>query len=191
MAELEPLLPGQLGRTILDRDYDKALHRAEDALNERESGGEPSEPESDHMKSMHDKPAPEMVMTLGPDQRDRQWVSEATGWPWKWMNDRWYHRWGQAGPWTQTPVGYVPSYGPFKEHTAQPLTWRGWAVPAIQEVLAEHGWFPKGTRSMYPSCRCDHVMDDMTDWVEHVAPLIADRIACDPQRAIDALKEES
>jgi hypothetical protein len=50
-------------------------------------------------------------------------------------------------------------------------------VPAILEVLAENAPLDD---------------DDMSwaDWREHVANIIADRIACDPQRAIEALRNE-
>ena len=57
----------------------------------------------------------------------------------------------------------------------EPLTWEGWSVPAILEVLAEN--MPIDG-------------DNAGDWREDVAPLIAKRIACDPIRAIAALSQK-
>lgn len=70
--------------------------------------------------------------------------------------------------------------------------WLAWAVPAIQEALADH--IPRrsvATGRIY----CEHggmIADedyqDQQEWREHVAPLIAQRIGCDPPRAIQALQ---
>lgn len=68
------------------------------------------------------------------------------------------------------------------------LTWSGWAVPAILEVLAE--WHPWEQQDGTWQCSvdfADHDFADLGEWREHVAPLIAERIACDPSKAIAAL----
>lgn len=54
------------------------------------------------------------------------------------------------------------------------LDWEGWAVPAILEVLSENRYTHLGP--VY-----------WDDWSDDVAPIIAERIACDPARAITAL----
>jgi hypothetical protein len=132
--------------------------------------------------SVHDdqgealEPAPRTVNSLGPDERDARWVS-GVGTQWKWDNGRWWHTepYGVAGIWIAAPYGYTPNASsPYTEATAQPLTFRGWAVPAILEVLAEAGDVP--------------ALRTYDQWCEDIAPLIADRIACDPQRAIVALR---
>jgi hypothetical protein len=87
---------------------------------------------------------PRTVNSLGPDERDARWVS-GVGTQWKWDNGRWWHTepYGVAGIWIAAPYGYTPNAsGPYTEATAQPLTFRGWAVPAILEVLAEAGDVP-------------------------------------------------
>jgi hypothetical protein len=71
--------------------------------------------------------------------------------------------------------------------------WTAWAVPAICEVLAEHVmswhveriecWSQDGTHD------CGRWFQDQQEWREHVAPLIARRIGCDPSRAIAALQD--
>lgn len=73
---------------------------------------------------------------------------------------------------------------------AEPLTWLGWAVPAILDVLAEHQ--PRERQST-GDVHCLHgdselVCHDYGDWSEHVADLIAERLGCDPARAIAALE---
>jgi hypothetical protein len=70
-----------------------------------------------------------------------------------------------------------------------PLTWEGWAVPAIQEVLAEH-WFRYASHDSIgwqAHCGCGHRPLDQQDWRDHVSPIITARIACDPVRAAAAL----
>lgn len=81
----------------------------------------------------------------------------------------------------------LPDFGHDVDAPA-PVDWHGWAVPAILEVLAEH-----------PYCRIDdfdsgcgcpaiaNIDQSRDEWAEHVAPIIADRIGCDLQRAIAAL----
>jgi hypothetical protein len=117
-------------------------------------------------------------MSLGPDEQDREWVAY-TGSHWRYEAGKWWRSSpDDAGKWWPTSPGFIPiTSGPYTEHTAQSLTWRGWAVPAILEVLAENAPLDD---------------DDMSwaDWREHVANIIADRIACDPQRAIEALRNE-
>lgn len=67
------------------------------------------------------------------------------------------------------------------------LDWLGWATPAIQEVLAEH-MFTHGDRfEDKGECMCGETPWDWTEYVDHVAPIIAERTACDPARAITAL----
>jgi hypothetical protein len=73
---------------------------------------------------------------------------------------------------------------------ADSLTWTGWALPAIFDVLADHR--PAMTTTGYVICWhidgtvcCECI--DYTDWRHHVAPEIADRIGCDPARAAKAL----
>jgi len=61
----------------------------------------------------------------------------------------------------------------------EPLTWEGWAVSAILEVLAEY---------RYSEQYVDP--DGWAEWREDIAPLIAERIACDPIRAIAALSQK-
>jgi hypothetical protein len=158
------------------RDYDAAVCRAAEAL--EDDASEPLEPS--------DGPAPRVVDKLGPDERDAEWVSRY-GARWRWDGTRWKSLPPGTGMWGDTPVGYTPqASGPFTEIIAQPpMDWHGWAVPAILEALAAHlpevnqgmGRCPCGKQSFY----------DWPTWAEHVAPLIAERIACDPQRAADAL----
>lgn len=62
-----------------------------------------------------------------------------------------------------------------------PLSWEGWAVPAILDVLSTN----------YPPMIGFEDESDGTEeaqWREEVGPLIAMRIACDPARAIAALQ---
>lgn len=145
--------------TPLGHDYDNPLDDPDD-------GGEALEPQ------------PTVVMSLGPDEQDREWVAY-TGSHWRYEAGKWWRSSpDDAGKWWPTSPGFIPiTSGPYTEHTAQSLTWRGWAVPAILEVLAENAPLDD---------------DDMSwaDWREHVANIIADRIACDPQRAIEALRNE-
>lgn len=73
---------------------------------------------------------------------------------------------------------------------AEPLAWLGWSVPAILDVLATHQ--PRERRST-GDVHCLHgdselVCHDYGDWSEHVADLIAERIACDSARAVAALQ---
>jgi hypothetical protein len=80
-----------------------------------------------------------------------------------------------ADPETETPPRSVSGS----------LTWFGWSYPATVEVLAEHYIErPTGT------CRCGDLDDHcaLSEYHDHVAALIVDRIACDPGRAIAALQ---
>lgn len=139
-------------------------------------------------------PVPRVVDALGVDEQDAQWYSSA-GTYWKWENDRWWHSGGADGAygvWVATPYTYRPdATGPFVEVVpTSPVDWYGWAVPAILEVLSEHE--PVQAKGGRIGCHHEGLglygCHDWADWREHVAPIIADRIACDPQRAIDALK---
>jgi hypothetical protein len=141
---------------------------------------------SDYLPS---KP-PRTVNSLGPDERDSRWVS-GVGTQWKWDNGRWWHTepYGVAGIWIAAPYGYTPNASsPYTEATAQPLTFRGWAVPAILEVLSEHQRRFDCNHPRWGDCRCGFKVLDSSDWDEHVGPILADRIACDPQRAMEALR---
>jgi hypothetical protein len=86
-------------------------------------------------------------------------------------------------------LGYRPGADSLTSAVAaENLTWEGWAVPAIDDVLANHE--PKVNRH---GIHCSHIDSncgdfvDWQDWREHVSPLIAARIACDPARAVAAL----
>ena len=99
-----------------------------------------------------------------------------------------------AQRWTQdtSAAGTVPPV-PAAEGTTE-LSWDGWAVPAIQEVLAEHQPTPMHYSSNIgcagPSTGLCDEFEDWQDWREHVSELIAERIACDPVRAAQALKAQ-
>jgi hypothetical protein len=172
IATVNPFPPSE----PYSRDYDAAVCRAAEAL--EDDASEPLEPS--------DGPAPRVVDKLGPDERDAEWVSRY-GARWRWDGTRWKSLPPGTGMWGDTPVGYTPqASGPFTEVVAQPpMDWHGWAVPAILEVLAEH-FFDSNSGK----CDCQR-LTPMTpswhDWREHTAQLIAERIACDPQRAAEAL----
>lgn len=84
--------------------------------------------------------------------------------------------------------GCVPPAPP-----AGSLTWRGWALPAVLDVLADHRLFRNDVENgiNYVCVNDDGGIHDMFDshaeWAEHVAPIIVDRIGCDPARAALAL----
>lgn len=64
--------------------------------------------------------------------------------------------------------------------------WLAWALPAIYDVLAEH---PSPTQGDECECpKCGERIYDNREWREHVGPIIAARIACDPRRAMLALQ---
>jgi hypothetical protein len=69
------------------------------------------------------------------------------------------------------------------------LTWMGWALPAILEVLAGHRFSRANHSSIGANdhCLCGFRPFDQLDWNTHVGPIIADRIGCDPKRAAAAL----
>lgn len=91
-----------------------------------------------------------------------------------------------------------PAMPPYVEVFAPaPLTWPGWAIPAILDVLTAHG--PVQALNGEVWC-CNHgdgmdhddnVFEDWTAWREHAAPIIAQRVGCDPKRAIAALQTYS
>lgn len=72
--------------------------------------------------------------------------------------------------------------------------WHGWALPAIYTALADHQASEEESaidRIVYcyhPSADAFEEFPDWQAWREHVGDLIADRIACDPARAITALQ---
>lgn len=70
--------------------------------------------------------------------------------------------------------------------------WLAWALPAITDVLAGHIPFdvdsPGPLKCYHPETGNAESFDEWIDWREHVGPIIAKRIACDPQRAIAALR---
>lgn len=79
---------------------------------------------------------------------------------------------------------------------AEPMdAWLAWALPAIFDVLAAH----TGEQTLDDTVWCcnrsdvgldhdDNVFEDWQAWREHVAPIVAARIACDPKRALAALQ---
>jgi hypothetical protein len=155
LGTVADLLPGG-NDDWCERDYERAVRRAEKVL--PEDDGEALEPQ------------PRTTDVLGPDERDAEWVSKH-GAHWRWKGDRWEALFPDSWVWGDTPVGYIPqASGPFTaiEPQRERMDWWGWAVPAILEVLAEE---------VGPEW-----------WLEPVADKIADRIACDPQRAIKALQ---
>lgn len=128
-------------------------------------------------------PNPTLVDSLGVDEQDSMWRSD-TGTYWRWTDGRWWHSDDRKG-WTGTPPGYiVRADRPYMKVLDSPLGWLGWAVPAILEVLAEHTYVDSDPGE----CLCEATgVQDVWDWRQHVAYLIAERIGCDPARAIDAL----
>lgn len=100
-----------------------------------------------------------------------------------------------------------PAPGDFRTPGAG-ITWAGWAIPAILEVLAEHRFYAqnRGGESLLKtysySCvapmgglctsfECRGYPGALDEWAEHIASLIADRISCDPAKAIEALRNLS
>lgn len=133
------------------------------------------------------EPAPRTAATLGIDERDAVWKS-VVGTLWRWDSGRWWHSYEDQ--WEPAPHDFWPQdTGPFTavDTEVPEMDWHGWAVPAILEVLSEH-YIERPTGI----CRCGDglVGDLLSDWREHVAPLIADRIACDPERALNALRND-
>lgn len=118
--------------------------------------------------------APRIAQSLGVDERDAEWVSEH-GNRWRWDRNRWWSLFTD-GEWMPAPDGYRPSGDP--PYTAvEEMDWHGWAVPAILECLAE-----------WPAAETEY--DTYEEWCEGIAPRIADRIACDPERALNALRND-
>lgn len=112
--------------------------------------------------------------TLGIDERDAVWKS-VVGTLWRWDNGRWWHSYEDQ--WEPAPYDFWPQdTGPFIAVRPQTVAmdWHGWAVPAILECLAQ-----------WPALETEY--DTYEEWCEGIAPKIADRIACDPRRAIEAL----
>jgi hypothetical protein len=155
LGTVADLLPGG-NDDWCERDYERAVRRAEKVL--PEDGGEALEPVSMRFTDV-----------LGPEARDAEWVSKY-GARWRWKGDRWETVAKDSKAWFDAPVGYTPqASGPFTAVAREKMDWRGWAVPAILEVLAEETGF------------ADEGREDLAD-------KIADRIACDPRRAIKALR---
>lgn len=78
------------------------------------------------------------------------------------------------------------------------LTWFGWSVPAILDCLAEHhphegagcivcAPADEGFETPYSAEHLQHFAT-IADWREHVAPILAARIGCNPSKAIAALQ---
>ncbi len=194
LGRVADLLPGG-NDDWCERDYERAVRRVEEydddpfvsdsRLRYAEDGGEALEPIGRNEVLGPYQPhgevfAPRTADSLGPDERDAEWVS-TYGARWRWKNDRWETLTKGTYMWAEAPVGYTPqASGPFTAVEEERMDWRGWAVPAILEVLAD---------DLYGAHYVDY--DDWLEWAEHVAPLIADRIACDPQRAIAALQTMS
>jgi hypothetical protein len=181
LGTVADLLPGG-GDDWCERDYERAVRRAEKVL--PEDGGEALEPVSMRFTD-----------ALKPEARDTEWIS-SYGTHWRWKGDRWESLQRGSKTWGDTPVGYTPqASGPFTaiEPQKREMDWRGWAVPAILEVLAEHHLRGPVMFGQYYCANdsdevCDGNYDAAWEWREHIAPLIADRIACDPRRAIKALQ---
>lgn len=118
---------------------------------------------------------PRQVQSLGIDERDAQWVSKH-GTSWRWDGKRWWSQFPGV-EWLPVIHDYLPNADPPYTAVDLPATdWNGWAEPAIREVLAEH---------MYTEQYVDP--DGWFNWIEDIAPILAARIGCDPQRAIEAL----
>lgn len=85
-------------------------------------------------------------------------------------------------------VGAAGERPPEVDHSPDPSggppDWHGWAEPAICTALAGH--LQQGCR-----CSCGEALWDAQSWREHVGFEIANRIACDPARAIAALRNSS
>jgi hypothetical protein len=89
----------------------------------------------------------------------------------------------------------IPPAGAPPTPAGADLTWIDWALPAIFDVLAEH---EADTEYRFRVVTCFHAdsticaeFADMQDWRDHVGPIIADRIGCDPERAAAALAKYS
>jgi hypothetical protein len=181
LGTVADLLPGG-NDDWCERDYERAVRRAEvETLWNTwpEDGGEALEPVSMRFTD-----------ALRPEARDAEWIS-SYGTRWRWKGDRWESLQRGSKTWGDTPIGYTPqASGPFTaiESQKREMDWRGWAVPAILEVLAEHDPFDTKSNGTAITCDCACGYELIESWYEHVAPLIADRIACDPQRAIKALQ---
>lgn len=148
--------------------------------------------------------------SLGAAEQDAEWLSKA-GVRYRWASASgyspqwWYSR---SGTGFFTPSGHTyigEGRGPFTAiWTGNPLTpqmreegwefrpiamtWLGWAIPAIETVLDQH--FPQQCPSGYdcnPGTEACPLWPDEAAWREHVAPLIAKAIGCDPKQAADAL----
>lgn len=98
-------------------------------------------------------------------------------------------RWTDAD--STHPAGVVGNTPPLPPPVG--ADWLGWAVPAVLEVLAEHLAIVGADGYCYCYSDGEGISShgrfaDWSEWREHVAPIIADRIACDPARAIAALR---
>lgn len=177
------IIPAQ---AVAGRDYDAAVREAGNGFDDCLDGVHVHTTERLNSK-------PRCAASLGTGQRDAEWLSEdgaryrwasAEGYPSQW----WYTR-NNSGFFTPTGHGYIAEYrGPFTA-IAHDLNWIGWATPAIMAVLNEH--FPQESPSGYdcnPGTEDCPLWPDEQAWREHVAPLIAQRIGCDPKRAIAALQ---
>jgi hypothetical protein len=112
---------------------------------------------------------------------------------------------GGPAPTAHAPSGVVadPAEGASPVPSAGSLTWSGWAVPAILEVLAEHRFYAQDADGPHRyTYHCQNPFEvverhrefesrgyagALEEWHEHIAPLIAERIGCNPTRAALAL----
>lgn len=92
---------------------------------------------------------------------------------------------------TDPDAGRKPA--PASGVTVESLTWMGWSLPAIFDVLSDHMPSRQG-HGQDGYIRCMHIggeacceLPDWQSWREHVGPILADRIGCDPVRAAAAL----
>lgn len=178
LESVNKCMPGQLVDVARNRDFDP--------LKMREEGWEFIRFTDDHL--------PRTAASLGVGQRDAEWLA-ADGVRWRWASAS-----GFPSQWWSSRDGgfYMPSRdtyiresrgGPFTAiWTGDAMTWLGWAVPAILTVLDEH--FPQQCPSGFdcnPGTEDCPLRPDEAAWREHVAPLIAKAIGCDPKRAADVL----
>lgn len=86
------------------------------------------------------------------------------------------------------PAGGAAFVPPLSPPPAGSLTWRGWSLPAVLECLAEHRFEGSGEFDPDGACSCGFHPANLYDWHEHIGPIITDRIACNPVKAVEALQ---
>lgn len=165
-------IPQQAIRTAVNRDYNAACCRAADALADDEAEFEVSEPRVHWPTIVNER---DQMSTKGICELCEIEYNLAEGENYiEPENREAIEVWHKHGH-----VGSVPIHG---------MDWLGWAVPAIMTELYTH--FPQSCPSGYdcnPGTEDCPIWPDEQAWRDHVAPLIAKRISCDPPRAIAAL----